>query len=292
MLKRLVTVSCSSAEMARPPLFHVAMGHPVAAACVVPLLHGGIVMACGSLPLHPHHGVILQLVYIFLSCAMAARHYLRQGPTVWISNTVVIACSADAAACSRFLQEASNLGQYDQKTTGCRVWDQQVSGCMTQLWGWWWIFPFCKTFVIRYKEDGGYHAALFENGWDQILPPWLIMFGGGGFKVQKRDDNTTVLVHYERYGWPLAFPLIWLLEFPWTAWHRRGMEVEMGVVRAQIEEIEQLPRSSQKSAAVAELFPPNTWTAWKYGALHYVSEVFQLCGAVAHPRVQKSQKTT
>lgn len=276
-----------------PPLAHRCVGHPLTLVVLCPGLHALICILLGrvrcSLPRGltlslPHSGALLKTIYVALSCGMAALRGLRYGANVWISHTAQIRCSADQAACSRFLLEQHNLVQYEQKVSGCRVWGHHEGGCFTQMWGWWWVFPWCKTFRITYKEDGGFHAAMDDGGWENLVPACLRLCGGGGFKIQKRADNTCSIVHYERYGWPLAFPLIWLFELPWLAWHRRGMEVEMQVIRAQIEEIQQ-GGLAHKSAAVADCFPADTWTAWKYTAMHYLAERFGLCGPVKHPRV-------
>ena len=132
------------------------------------------------------------------------------------------------------------------------VEEQLRGGCSFMLWGWWWGLPWCKSFDMRRArsmkhsskatpsrfeggEHGGFHAALRDGGWGAWLPAAAHFRGGGGFAVRPGTDAaTTRLAHYERYGWPIVFPLVWVLAAGcWREWHLRGMEVEMDVIRAQ-----------------------------------------------------------
>jgi len=159
--------------------------------------------------------------------------------------------------------------QYEQKVTGCSVWDEHPKGCKFALWGWWWGLPWCKSFTMRHSTDGGFHAALREDGWE-VLPTWLRFRGGGGFALSGADGDVRV-AHYERYGWPVSFPFVWLLEVPWNRWHLRGMEIEMEVIRTQVECI--AVGLTGKSALVEQHFPEQLWTSWKYDATSWIKEM-------------------
>ena len=280
------------------PLAHRLLGHPCAFIVVSPLLH---LLLWHLLPLsHP----LVRGAWLLVAVGMPLLYSIVRGPTVWIKNSVSIECCAPAPTCSRFLREGRNLKEYEQKVTGCSVWDRRPGGCMFALWGWWWGLPWCKQFAMRHNKDGGFHAALHEGGWQRTLPAWVRFRGGGGFSLRPSATGaagamagtptvTTTVTHYERYGWPVVFPLVWLLDAPWNAWHRRGMEVEMEVIKTQVEALRRREEAVKAggggpcSAAVEDADPPGTWTRWKYGAHHYVGESVGGCGGgtVHHPQV-------
>mmetsp|Transcript_11025 Transcript_11025/g.23191 ORF Transcript_11025/g.23191 Transcript_11025/m.23191 type:complete len:277 (+) Transcript_11025:37-867(+) len=262
------------------PLPHALLGHPAAFTVVSPLLHALIysLLVCAGVP----HCPISWTLYLIIALIPSAMYAARHGPTVWISNVVTVRVAATPATCSRFLHEAHNLSEYEQKVTGCAAWDHHASGCKFALWGWWWGLPWCKHFAMQHNQDGGFHAALDDEGW-ALLPTWLRFCGGGGFKLKEVSNGGTDVTHYERYGWPIVFPFVWLLQGPWLMWHRRGMEVEMAVVRAQIEGISAAAGSGDKSALVADHFPKGTWAMWKYSAGAYLWETCFSGKSATHP---------
>merc|ERR1712217_161919 len=96
--------------------------------------------------------------------------------------------------------------------------------------------------------------------------------------------HSTTMVHYEAYGWPVFFPMMPILAVPWRVWHRRGMEVEMELVKAQIEHIfKEVQKSSADASSLVDAsflaaeYPPvgaNDWGRWKYSANEYLKETF------------------
>lgn len=268
-----------------PPLAHALVGHPAAFLWVSPLLY----VLCFHLSvglcswLLPHMRSCFVLAYLAFTLGPPAWHGLRRGSTVWFSNTCSVTCAVPREVCSRFLREARNLMEYEQKVQGCAVWDEHANGCKFALWGSWWGLPWCKQFTMSHNKDGGFHAALDDKGWSS-LPNCCRFRGCGGFTLTSGQDDTTRITHYERYGWPIIFPFICLLDRCWNAWHLRGMEVEMEVIKSQIEAMH---AGRRESAASADHFPEGTWTSWKYDARSFLLERFQ--GTLLHHPSVKSK---
>jgi len=249
-----------------PPLAHRLLGHPLAFCIVAPLLH--LIALLGLLAALPSARSAL-VTYALLLVLPAALHLATRGPTVWIYNEVGVDVAADVVQCSSFLREARNLDQYEQKVSGCSVTNPTPTGCYFTLWGWWFGLPWMKTFKMTFTSDGGFHSTL-DDGTPKWLPRSLAFRGHGGFTITDRGAGSARVLHYEKYGWPIVFPLI---AFPlgqlWRHWHLRGMEVEMGVIRAQIEGI---TSKGPDATMLAKDHFGQKWTCWKYGAHHYLQE--------------------
>jgi len=257
------------------PLVHRAVGHPLAFVILSPILHlllASAVRAIAQISSDGWWWMAVWAAWFGIAVAAPLLHVVLHGPTVWIQYTVACEAQAPLTAVSKFIRCAENLDEYEQKVSGCTSWGQHEGGGHFMLWGWWWGLPWCKPFKMTFARDGGFHAALNDDGW-QWLPKVSKFRGGGGFKLSDgTSPGHTVLSHYERYGWPIIFPLVWPLALScWRAWHARGMEVEMQVIKAQIEEM--MEATQMQSGIVADHFGQNSrWKEGKYTAISYIKE--------------------
>jgi len=217
------------------PLLHQAVGHPFAFVPVGALLHWLVVLvvsaSCAALPMEAS-GFLWSCWFLttVLPCAV---HIGLHGPTVWISNTVTIDAAVPPSTASAFVRCARNLDAYEQKVSGCSVHEKGFC-----LWGWWWGLPWCKRFHMRETPNGGFKATIDDTGWEW-LPSIFRFRGTGGFSVASLKEGGCRVSHYERYGWPIVFPFVWpLAVLCWREWHLRGMQVEMEVIRVQLELME------------------------------------------------------
>lgn len=285
------------------------------------VIFGFIYQRCGA-PVWPQllSSSICEPVWawnLILLIAIPIVHLICIGPTVWIKNTVSVRVDAPLAVCSQFIRDARNLAQYEQKVEGCSV----IPGGFT-IWGSWFGLPYSKSFDMIPKQDGGFHSIVKKANFEDGLPMLFRFLGSGGFRTlldndaapisvivksasppdRSEDDSAgeppgkvrrtqsevsvqpTKMVHYESYGWPVSFPFMPVLAIAWRVWHRRGMEVELELIKTQIEHIFKVVRESSvgmESLGPESLFaadyPPmdgKGWNDWKYGANDFINEAF------------------
>jgi len=86
-------------------------------------------------------------------------------------------------------------------------------------------------------RDGGFHSALAPLSPTYTGAVAALLHITGGFVLTARRDGRpgTRIVHYERYDWPAAFPLLLWAPARVAAWHGAGMDVEMRVLRREVE---------------------------------------------------------
>ena len=294
-----------------PPLLAAALGHPLALSVVCPVLY---LLAAAAVRLAG--GTAAQWgAYCALLVILPAVHCLVVGPTVFIINTVSVTVNAPLSLVSAFLREPRNLACYEQKVTGCVVSKPVPTGCHFTIWGGWFGLPFSKTFKLRHTRDGGFHSQAVGAS---IQPPSILRFrGGGGFRTAVDEGSPpievrgggawsggsgdavlkpTTVTPYERYGWPVCFPLIPILGVVWRRWHRRGMEVEMELIKAQVEflfeRIGADPAASESVFCADHSSAPASQigdAAWKYSVDDFLRENLSqlICRpmAVHHPDV-------
>ncbi|KAK1861538.1 hypothetical protein I4F81_004122 [Pyropia yezoensis] len=118
------------------------------------------------------------------------------------------------------------------------------------LFGFWVGLPWRATFTMTPTRDGGFHSALAPLSPSYTGAVAVLLGITGGFVLGPRRDGVpgTRIVHYERYEWPAAYPLL-LWGARWVRqWHEEGMEVEMGVLQREVE----AAAAAAAGAAVAE----------------------------------------
>ena len=228
-----------------------------------------------------------------------ALHWLATGgPTVWITNTVRVRADVPLLFASKFIRDARNLAQYEQKVTGVAT----EPGGFT-IWGHWFGLPWTKSFAMKLGRDGGFHSVVKEPVGSAHVPSLCRFRGSGGFRLEpcapphpaitvwaswasgagagvgavrrtgKVQVPPTNIIHYERYGWPLAFPLIVLIGPVWSRWHRRGMECEMQIIKATCERMfESLDSDVGPADAGPEAFLAVNWAGWKYSPADFLKE--------------------
>jgi len=315
---------------AGPPPVALLLGHGLAFCFVCPSVYTAIV---GCLWVF-QASTLAWWSWMFLLFIMPALHLVLSGPTCWISNTLSVRVDAPLLLCSTFLRDVRNLSQYEQKVSGCSM----LPGGF-RLWGSWFGLPWCKSFDMHPFPGGGFHSTLREEEVTQFVPAPFRFRGSGGFRTHLAEGapkisvdlavassgtgktsgparafievQPTTITHYERYGWPVMFPLMPVLAIVWRRWHLRGMEVEMEVIKAQVEQIfkELCSREEGLSGKLTDLWGEDVsvfaadhqaringqvhhWDSWKYGGPEYVKETLAaaLCRPykMHHPAVQPS----
>lgn len=307
-----------------PGVFAAVLGHGLAPLLVCPLLNavafGFVYRSCGSPEVElsrlvaPTSCDVSWTLQFILLVLLPALHTICSGPTVWIRNTVSVRINAPLPVCSQFVQDARNLAQYEQKVVGCDAFP----GGFT-IWGSWFGLPFAKTFDMTLFKGGGFHSVVRKCAGVHLVPSIFQFHGSGGFRteadkeaeeidvsVKFPDDGAkrrritarpTKLVHYEKYGWPVTFPYMPLIAIAWRVWHRRGMEVEMELIKKQVEHIFKEVHKSSVDASKLECASHyaadyGDWGTFKYGASDYLQEMLSnaLCRPyqVHHPSVDAS----
>lgn len=152
------------------------------------------------------------------------------------------------------------------------------------LFGFWVGLPWRATFTMTPTRDGGFHSALAPLSPTYTGAVAVLLGITGGFVLGPRRDGVpgTRIVHYERYEWPAAYPLL-LWGGRWVRrWHNEGMEVEMGVLRREVEAAAVAATvavaaatvtQGRDGAFVAPPQPPPTTGGWLGSALRYVTGV-------------------
>eukprot|EP00756_Hemistasia_phaeocysticola_P046712 Hpha_TRINITY_DN2051_c0_g1::TRINITY_DN2051_c0_g1_i1::g.83084::m.83084 len=252
------------------------MGHPAAGLVVVPALHaavfGAVYLACGGLSTWV--GLFAWAVYFVVVVGAPLMHFVRRGPMLWIVNTVDVDVDAPKSICQRFIRDARNLDQYEQKVQGCEVKYPTEDGCQFTLSGDWFGLPFTKSFQLIYKPDGGFHSQMIHDGGEWL--PWILRVdGAGGFKLTELSATSTRVIHYEKYAFPVSLPLLFLVAGAFTSWHLRGMEVEMGLIREQMVRLHQAGDTSAPTYARQLLTPEKrNFYSQKYTVFSYIKEAF------------------
>lgn len=105
------------------------------------------------------------------------------------------------------------------------------------LFGFWVGLPWRATFTMTPTRNGGFHSALAPLSSNYSGAVAVLLRITGGFVLGPRRDGApgTRIVHYERYDWPAAYPLLLWGGRMVRRWHEEGMEVEMGVLRRELE---------------------------------------------------------
>lgn len=307
------------------------VGHPTAGLFFIPigwsLLFSPLYWQCGApnfnLSSTISHCDATWAIMLLVFVLPPLLHLALVGQTIWIKTTVETTINVPLVVCSKFIRDARNLAHYEQKVNGCSLIPDGF-----HIWGSWFGLPFAKDFDMTLTSDGGFHSVVRLGTTGKMLPAMMKLLGSGGFRtlpdVSKQplqvaigwrdtsDDSSTQtatvevpptkLIHYESYGWPVAFPFLCLIAPAWRRWHRRGMEIEMDLIKSQVEHVF---RELQKKSAVgvemlhqqsvhAADYPPTSssgWGDWKYGCDDFIkeslAEAFCRPYQVHHPAVLK-----
>lgn len=146
------------------------------------------------------------------------------------------------------------------------------------LFGFWVGLPWRATFTMTHTRDGGFHSTLTPLSPTYTGAVAVLLDITGGFVLGPRRDGApgTRIVHYERYEWPAAYPLL-LWGRRWVRrWHAEGMDVEMRVLRREVEAAAAMATAPTLVPGVqgdfeAPLQPPPTTGGWLGNALRYVT---------------------
>ncbi|GAB0494176.1 hypothetical protein MMPV_005466 [Pyropia vietnamensis] len=217
--------------------------------------------------------------------------------------------SAPVTVVSAYLRDVANLPTYEQKVVaslligpadaedragaaaappstnehpfGCSLSvpePPRLSSIKYTLFGFWVGLPWRATFTMTHTRDGGFHSALAPLSPTYTGAVAVLLGITGGFVLGPRRDGVpgTRIVHYERYEWPAAYPLM-LWGRRWVRrWHAEGMDVEMRVLRREIEAASTVATAGTlvpgvQGGFVEPLWPPPTTGGWLGNALRYVT---------------------